>query len=182
VSVPQQGQHPGTHPNLHRLSGQAVGSAIEGRLTVATAESLTAGMVAAVLADTPGASAMLRGGVIAYANSVKEEVLGVSRSLLDAVGSVDGQVAAAMASGARAACGADVGVATTGVAGPDPHDGKPVGTVYIGVATAGGATSYAYRFEGARQEIRALACGAALERLLGALTQATGGKVAGNKS
>ena len=170
MSLPPHGEHPGPHPNLHRLSGQAVGGATERGLTVATAESLTAGMVAAVLADTPGASAMLQGGVIAYANSVKAEVLGVSRDLLDAVGSVDGQVAAAMAAGARAACGADVGVATTGVAGPEPHDGKPVGTVYIGVATGEGATSYAYRFDGARQEIRALACGAALERLLEALS------------
>ncbi len=182
MNVPQHEPHPGLHPNLHRLSGQAVLRATESGLTVATAESLTAGMVAAVLADTPGASAMLQGGVIAYANSVKADVLGVSPDLLDTVGSVDGQVAAAMASGARTACGADVGVATTGVAGPEPHDGKPVGAVYIGIATGEGATSYAYRFEGARQEIRALACGAALERLLDALAQATGGKVAGNKS
>lgn len=182
MSVPQHEQHPGHHPNLHRLSGEAVSRAAGRGLTVATAESLTAGMVAAVLADTPGASAMLQGGVIAYANSVKAEVLGVSRDLLDAVGSVDGQVAAAMAAGARSACGADVGVATTGVAGPEPHDGKPVGTVYIGLATGAGATSFAYRFEGARQEIRGLACGAALERLLEVLGQATAGKVAGNKS
>lgn len=165
--------HPGLHPNLHRLAEQAVGRAIERGLTVATAESLTAGMVAAVLADTPGASAMLQGGVVAYANTVKADILGVSRDVLDAVGSVDGQVAAAMASGARAACGAAVGVATTGVAGPEPHDGKAVGTVYIGLATAEGATSFAYHFDGSRQEIRALACGAALERLLEALSAAS---------
>ncbi|MCX6498157.1 MAG: CinA family protein [Arthrobacter sp.] len=166
MSLPQPNAHPGLHPNLHRLAEQAVGRAIERGLTVATAESLTAGMVAAVLADTPGASAMLQGGVIAYANSVKTDVLGVSRDVLDALGSVDGQVAAEMAAGARAACGADVGVATTGVAGPEPHDGKAVGTVYIGLATPEGTTSFAYHFEGSRQEIRALACGAALERLL----------------
>ena len=165
--------HPGLHPNLHRLAEQAVGRAIERGLTVATAESLTAGMVAAVLADPPGASAMLQGGVVAYSNTVKADILGVSRDVLDAVGSVDGQVAAAMASGARAACGAAVGVATTGVAGPEPHDGKAVGTVYIGLATAEGATSFAYHFDGSRQEIRALACGAALERLLEALSAAS---------
>ena len=103
MSNPQPSPHPGLHPNLHRLAEQAVAGAIEHGLTVATAESFTAGMVAAVLADTPGASAMLQGGVVAYANSVKADVLGVSRELLDAAGSVDGQVAAAMASGARAA-------------------------------------------------------------------------------
>jgi nicotinamide-nucleotide amidase len=83
---------------------------------------------------------------------------------------VDRQVAAAMADGARRICGADVGVSTTGVAGPEPHDGKAVGTVFIGIATAGGSTSYPYSFEGSRSEIRALACGAALERLLEALS------------
>ncbi len=166
--------HPGAHPNLHRLAGEAVERSVAAGLTVATAESLTAGMVAAVLADTPGASAMLRGGVVAYANEVKAAVLGVPEALLETAGSVDGDVAAAMAAGARRACGADVGVSTTGVAGPDAHDGKPVGTVFIGVATAEGAASYPYRFEGSRQEIRALSCGAALERLLDAVGGATG--------
>ncbi|MGO4122579.1 CinA family protein [Arthrobacter sp. YAF16] len=173
MSNPQQNAHPGLHPNLHRLAEQAVARAIERGLTVATAESLTAGMVAAVLADTPGASGMLQGGVVAYANSVKASILGVSRELLDAAGSVDGQVAAAMAAGARTACGTDVAVATTGVAGPEAHDGKDVGTVFVGLATAEGATSFAYHFEGSRQEIRALACGAALERLLEALSPAS---------
>ena len=127
------------HPNLHRLAEQAVTGAIDRGLTVATAESLTAGMVAAVLADTPGASGMLQGGVVAYQNSVKAGVLGVPAELLDAVGAVDAQVAAAMAEGARRICGADIGVSTTGVAGPEPHDGKAVGTVFIGVATAEGS-------------------------------------------
>ena len=170
MSNPQQNAHPGLHPNLHRLAEQAVARAIERGLTVATAESLTAGLVAAVLADTPGASGMLQGGVVAYANSVKASILGVSRELLDAAGSVDGQVAAAMAAGARTACGTDVAVATTGVADPEAHDGKDMGTVFIGLATAEGATSFAYHFEGSRQEIRSLACGAALERLLEALS------------
>jgi nicotinamide-nucleotide amidase len=75
-------------------------------------------MVTAVLADTAGASGMLQGGVVAYQNSVKSDVLGVPSELLAAVGSVDGDVAAAMATGVRAALRADIGVATTGVAGP----------------------------------------------------------------
>ncbi|MDQ1623919.1 MAG: nicotinamide-nucleotide amidase [Actinomycetota bacterium] len=156
--------------NLHRIAEQAVAGAINRGLTVATAESLTAGMVAAVLADTPGASAMLQGGVVSYQNSVKAEVLGVPQDLLDAVGSVDGRVAAAMAEGARRVCRADVGVSTTGVAGPEPHGDKAVGTVFIGVATAGRSTSYAYTFEGNRPEIRGLACAAALDRLLEVLS------------
>ena len=161
--------HPNLHPNLHRMAGLAVTGAIDGGLTVATAESLTAGMVAAVLADTPGASGMLQGGVVSYQNSVKARVLGVPQDLLDAVGAVDGKVAEAMAEGARRLCGADIGVSTTGVAGPQPHGGKAIGAVFIGIATAEGSTSYEYGFEGTRAEIRALACGAALECLLDAL-------------
>ena len=156
--------------NLHRLAGETVAAAAGRGITIATAESLTAGMVSAILADTPGASAMLRGGVVSYSNSVKRDLLHVPQELLDAVGSVDGDVAAAMAQGARTACGADLAVATTGVAGPREHDGKPVGTVFIGVASADGATSYLYSFEGTRAEIRALACEAALERLREALS------------
>ncbi|MGM9473696.1 CinA family protein [Pseudarthrobacter sp. YS3] len=156
--------------NLHHLAEQAVRQALAAGRTVATAESLTAGMVAAVLADTPGASGMLQGGVVAYQNTVKSGVLKVSPELLDAVGSVDGDVAAAMAEGARTVLGADIGIATTGVAGPEEHDGKPVGTVFIGVATAGGVTFAEYVFTGNRAEIRGQACGAALESLLTALS------------
>ena len=107
---------------------QVVSAFIERGVTAATAESLTAGLVAATLADVPGASAMLQGGVVSYASEVKARLLDVSRKLLEDVGSVDAEVARQMAEGTRAACGADYGVSTTGVAGPDPHDGKPVGT------------------------------------------------------
>jgi nicotinamide-nucleotide amidase len=156
--------------NLHHLAEQAVKSAKGGGVTVATAESLTAGMVSAVLADTAGASEMLQGGVVAYQNSVKTDVLGVSPDLLAAVGSVDGEVAAAMAAGARNILRSDIGVSTTGVAGPEEHDGKAVGTVFIGIATAQGSDSFEYGFTGNRAEIRGQACGAALERLLDALS------------
>ncbi|XAS65202.1 CinA family protein [Micrococcaceae bacterium Sec5.8] len=161
--------------NLHHLAEEAVTGAIGRGVTVATAESLTAGMLAAVLADTPGASGMLQGGVVSYQNSVKADVLGVSRELLDTVGAVDARVAEAMAEGARRICGADIGISTTGVAGPEPHAGKDVGSVYIGVATADGSTAYSYSFTGSRPEIRGQACAAALERLLEALApKATG--------
>ncbi|MCR1163355.1 nicotinamide-nucleotide amidohydrolase family protein [Paenarthrobacter sp. UW852] len=148
----------------------AVAAAIERHLTVATAESLTAGLLAATLANTPGASGMLQGGVVAYQNSVKADVLGVPAHLLAAVGSVDGGVAEAMADGARRACGSDVGISTTGVAGPEPHDGKAVGTVFIGVATPTSVSAFEYRFSGDRQAIREQACEAAMVRLLAALS------------
>lgn len=103
-------------------------------LTVAAGESLTAGAVAARLADPPGASAVLRGGVVAYCNPVKRDLLDVDAALLEERGAVDPDVAAAMALGAARRTGAVLGVATTGVAGPEPHQGRPVGTVYIGLA------------------------------------------------
>ncbi len=156
--------------NLHHLAEQTVRTALDTGRTVGAAESLTAGMVTAVLADTAGASGMLQGGVVAYQNSVKTDILGVPAVLLARVGSVDGDVAAAMAAGVRAALGADVGVATTGVAGPEEHDGKAVGTVFIGVATAEGAAAFQYTFTGNRADIRGQACGAALERLLEVLS------------
>ncbi len=147
-------------------AADVVALAIAKGITVATAESLTAGMVAAVLANTPGASGMLQGGVVAYQNSVKSAVLGVPRELLAEAGSVDAEVARAMAEGARAACGADVGVSTTGVAGPDAHDGKEVGTVFIGVASGRGSEAFRYAFSGGRAEIREQAAAAALARTL----------------
>lgn len=155
--------------NLHHLAAQAVENAISARRTVATAESLTAGMLSAVLADTPGASGMLQGGVVAYQNPVKETLLGVPGALLASAGAVDPDVAAAMAAGARDTLHADIGISTTGVAGPEEHDGKPVGRVYVGVATASGATAFEYSFSGSRADIRGQACAAALERLLEAL-------------
>jgi nicotinamide-nucleotide amidase len=113
---------------------------------------------------------MLQGGVVAYQNSVKETVLHVPGDLLARAGSVDPDVARAMAAGARTVLGADVGLSTTGVAGPDAHDGKPVGRVYIGVATAAGTAGFEYSFTGSRPDIRGAACAAALERLLEALS------------
>lgn len=134
-------------------------------LSVATAESLTAGLVAARIADVPGASAVLRGGVISYANAVKERLLGVEADLLERRGSVDGEVARQMATGALRACGADVAVSTTGAAGPSAHDGKPVGTVFIGYADAGDSGFTEFHFAGDRVSIRAQARDAALRIL-----------------
>lgn len=149
---------------------QVVSAFIERGVTAATAESLTAGLVAATLADVPGASAMLQGGVVSYASEVKARLLDVSRKLLEDVGSVDAEVARQMAEGTRAACGADYGVSTTGVAGPDPHDGKPVGTVFVAVAGPDRTDVRECHFSGSRKDIRGAARDAALEALLAALT------------
>ncbi|MFE4466693.1 CinA family protein [Oerskovia sp. NPDC056781] len=103
--------------------------------TLAVAESLTGGLVTARLVAVPGASAVLRGGVTAYATDLKASVLGVDAELLAARGAVDPVVARQMAQGVRRLLGADVGLATTGVAGPDPQDGKPPGLVHVAVVS-----------------------------------------------
>lgn len=127
--------------------------------TVAVAESLTGGLVVATLVGVPGASAVVRGGVVAYATPVKHTVLGVSADLLAEHGAVDPEVARQMASGVRTLLAVDGepatwGISTTGVAGPDPQDGKPVGTVFVGIASATGAEAYELHLEGDREAIR----------------------------
>jgi nicotinamide-nucleotide amidase len=122
-------------------------------LTLATGESVTAGLVAATLADVPGCSAVLRGGVVAYQVDVKGTLLGVPEAAL-ADGIVSRSVAVAMAAGAARALRADVGVGTTGVAGPDPHDGQPVGTVWVAVSAPGGVWATGLGLAGDRAQIR----------------------------
>lgn len=122
--------------------------------TVAVAESLTGGMVAAELTAVPGASKSFRGSVTAYATELKHRVLGVDAGLLAAEGAVNAQVADEMAAGVRRLLGASWGIATTGVAGPDPQDGQPVGTVFIAVAGPGGRKTARLRLKGSRAEIR----------------------------
>lgn len=137
--------------------------------TIATAESLTGGLAASALVEVPGASASVRGGVVAYATAVKASVLGVDAALLDRAGAVDEQVAAQMADGARRLLAADVGIATTGVAGPDPQDGAPVGTVCVAVATPEGTTAERVHLSGDRAEIRRESVRVVLERCLARL-------------
>ncbi|MPY63037.1 CinA family protein [Streptomyces spongiae] len=130
--------------------------------TLAVAESLTGGLVAAEITAAPGASKVFRGSVTAYATELKREVLGVDATLLAAEGAVNSQVAAQMAAGVRKFLGADWGVATTGVAGPEPQDGQPVGTVFVAVdgpfdadsECPGGGKVAALRLNGDRAEIR----------------------------
>ncbi|MGW1726542.1 CinA family protein [Streptomyces sp. NPDC002306] len=130
--------------------------------TLAVAESLTGGLVAAEITSVPGASKVFRGSVTAYATDLKHALLGVDATLLAERGAVDPQVAAQMAAGVRKALGADWGLATTGVAGPEPQDGRPVGTVFVALdgplaarsGSAGGGKVEAPRLNGDRAEIR----------------------------
>jgi len=135
------------------------------RQTVATVESLTAGLVAATLAGVPGASAVLRGGLITYTVETKIELAGVAPELLDDVGPVAEPTARAMAVGAQQRCGATWGVGLTGVAGPEPHGGHPVGTVFVGIAGPLGTEVLRLDLDGTRWHIRLAAAHAALSRL-----------------
>ncbi|WAL63688.1 CinA family protein [Amycolatopsis cynarae] len=135
--------------------------------TVATAESLTAGLVCATLTEVPGASAVVRGGLVVYATDLKAKLAGVDEALLAEHGAVHPEVAAQLAAGARERCGADWGLGLTGVAGPDPQDGVTPGTVHIALAGAGSCRVRTHRFEGGRASVRTNSVRAALE-LLGA--------------
>jgi len=140
-------------------------------LRIAVAESLTGGLVVAELTRIPGASVVVNGGVVAYDTGVKQTVLGVSAELLAREGAVHPEVARQMADGVRRVLAvdgrpADLGIATTGVAGPDPQDGKPVGTVYLGVAMGDDVESIALDLPGDRSEIRAATVRAAIGALL----------------
>lgn len=141
--------------------------------TVAAAESVTGGLVTGTLVGVPGASVVVRGGVVAYATDLKATLLGVARSLLDERGPVDPEVAAAMAVGVRDRLAATYGVATTGVAGPDPADGQPVGTVYVAVA-GDGTVVRRLHLDGDRAEVRRRAVSACLTLLLDRLRETTG--------
>ena len=138
-------------------------------LSVGTAESLTGGLVCAALTSVPGASTVVRGGVVAYAGEVKAEVLGVDAALLAREGAVCEPVAAQLADGVRRVLGCSVGVATTGVAGPDPADGQPVGTVFVAVGGPWGIVVERLALTGHREEIRAASVLAALTLLRWAL-------------
>ncbi|MCL3860178.1 CinA family protein [Actinotalea sp. K2] len=148
--------------------------------TIAVAESLTGGDLTASLVQVPGASRALRGGVVAYATDLKEVLLDVPHALLEEHGAVHPEVAVAMAQGVRARLGADYGLATTGVAGPDPQGAHRPGTVYVAVADdlseevvslapgAGASPS-------TRDEIRAAACREALALALSRVRARDGG-------
>ena len=124
-------------------------------LTIACAESLTGGLLCAALVDVPGASDVVRGGVVAYARDLKAALLGVPEEHLATYGTVDAGTAAQMAQGVRERCNSDLGVATTGVAGPDASEGRPAGTVFIAVADGVDVDVRQLALSGDRSAVRA---------------------------
>jgi len=163
---------------LRELAADIVRVATARGVTIAIAESLTGGDLVSALVGVPGASAVVRGSVVAYATDLKASLLGVDSTLLAVEGAVHPDVARQMAAGARRACAtgdrpAAVGIATTGVAGPDTQDGKPVGLVYVGVSTGElppegcGSESVAFEYfmPGNRAFVRVHAVHAALTAL-----------------
>ena len=141
-------------------------------LTLATAESCTGGMVAERLTSVPGSSDVFVGGIVAYANEVKERDLGVPREVLERHGAVSAEAAAAMAAGGRERLGADLAVAVTGIAGPaGGSDDKPVGLVYLHVAGPDGDRGADFLFPGDRGSIRRRATVTALHLVRRFLTQ-----------
>jgi len=142
-------------------------------LHLAVAESLTGGLLTSAFVDIPGASKVLLGSIVAYQTELKHQLLGVSRPLLQEQGAVDAEVVAQMASGVRvklaAKSGLDeskvVGVATTGVAGPESQDGKQAGTVFIGISGSTGDFVYPLELAGDRAAIRSASVTAAVDAL-----------------
>lgn len=148
-------------------AAELVAALRERGLTISVAESLTGGAVASEIVTVPGASTVLVGGIVAYATRVKAELLGVDRELLRREGAIHPEVAEQMATGVRDLLRSDLGLATTGAAGPEPQDGRLPGTVWLGIATADGVTSTRLALTGDRDEVRRGTVDAALALALG---------------
>jgi PncC family amidohydrolase len=152
---------PGQRGGAGEVAREAHAALLAAGATVAVAESLTGGELAALLSSTPGASATFVGGVVSYATEVKRRVLGVSSERV-----VSAECAEQMAAGVRALLGADWALATTGVAGPDLQEEQPPGTVFVGLAGPCRSLSVRHAFDGDRAAVRAASCVAAAELLL----------------
>ncbi len=135
--------------------------------TIAVAESCTGGLISSRITDVSGASDYFEAGLVVYSNGAKERLLSVPRELLETKGAVSAEVAGKMAEGVRAAMGVDIGVSVTGIAGPGGGTAeKPVGTVYIGLATGEESITRKHRFEGDRVAIKRQTSEEALKLLL----------------
>ena len=161
------------------MAEQVIRLYTEQRLFIATAESLTGGLITSELVSIPGASQVVLGSVVAYQDSIKQQLLGVSAALISNQSSVDAEVCAQMADGARErfakASGKDlasvIGISTTGVAGPEDVAGHAAGEVFIGLSSASGVVVFGERFTGSRNEIRQAATVRAIEILREHLTR-----------
>ncbi|KAI1286527.1 putative competence/damage-inducible protein CinA [Xylaria venustula] len=164
--------------HLLRLAGETVG----------VAESLTAGGVMAALTSVPGASAAFRGGIVSYATPLNQLLLDVDTELIAREGVIHEDVAVQMAEGARRVTTFEDtpttwGIGTTGVAGPDSQDGKPVGTVFIGIASSHGSQAWGpFSFPGTRERVREATIAEALSRLRDALAVKNGGETTGENA
>lgn len=149
---------------LRKLAHDVLQASRRAGKSIGTAESLTGGLIAATLTEVPGSSEVVRGAIVSYVNEVKQELLGVDHETLTRTGAVSEETARAMAEGARRDLGADVVVAVTGIAGPGgAEEGKPVGTVWIGLADSLETTAHQYCFGGNRTQVRLQTVQAALE-------------------
>ncbi len=156
-----------TKGSLDAAARTAVEMALERGVTVAAAESLTGGLIGSSMCSVPGASAAYLGGAVTYVNPVKEKLLGVDAQVLETDGAVSESCACQMADGMRNAVGCDIAVSATGVAGPTGAEpGKPVGTVWIGVASVRGNRAVEHHFEGDRASVREQAAKAALDLMV----------------
>ncbi|MDR2141430.1 MAG: CinA family protein [Deltaproteobacteria bacterium] len=153
-------------PDLTRLAQTLGPRLIQLGTTIATAESLTGGLLASTLTYTPGSSAVFLAGVTAYANSAKKQILGVTQQTLETQGAVSLVTALAMAQGIRNLTKAEIGLATTGIAGPDGGTRvKPVGLCYVAAVGLGQELVEELHFAGARHEVVEAAALAALDLL-----------------
>jgi nicotinamide-nucleotide amidase len=160
-----------TPEQLNLLAREVIDLALSSATSIATAESLTGGLVSGALSSVPGASKVLLGGVVSYSDSLKTQWLGVSPQLISNQSAVDAEVAAQMAEGLRDRVAhlqgpiKIIALSTTGVAGPDPVGSNPVGTVFLGVAGVERVVVFAEKFEGDRESIRQQTVTRALEIL-----------------
>ena len=153
--------------DIDDVARQLVSAGTDRGLTVSTAESCTAGMVAAAIADIPGASEVLRGGAVTYCDAIKHKVLGVSEETLRRYTAVSSQTAQEMAEGSRRLFDTDVAVSLTGYAGPGGGTAEdPAGTVYIGLSSSRGHQVRRFQCAGTRNEVRRAAALEALRMLV----------------
>ena len=168
----RRGDEEAVPSSIEELASSIVEHArVQGR-TVGTAESLTGGLIAGALTSVPGSSSVVKGSVVSYVDEVKHAVLGVEERVLETDGAVSRRCAEQMAQGAREQLGVNLAVAVTGIAGPTGAEpGKPVGTVWMGLASDRGVKSFEFHFQGDRDEVREQTVAAALSALLAKLKE-----------